>query len=192
MANNVTDAAKEEAIRAAIIAGQEKVLAEVTGHLLKQMWISGLDKNAKEAAKAESSRLKLNDLLRHADQFSSGGHQKQQKKHHSKKVFELEEQEEAEDPEDVNAVKQKKSASTATCYYCQRQGHIERYCIAKRKAEKAQGTKGKGKGASGSSNNSGNAWKEDKKYQDFMRRAYAMYEKEAKPEEASSIHQQDF
>ena len=36
MANNVTAAAKEEAIRAAIIASQEKVLAEVTGHLLKQ------------------------------------------------------------------------------------------------------------------------------------------------------------
>ena len=67
---NGTVAERTAATRAAITTALETALSDISNHPVKQFWIHGLEKNAKEAAKAEASRLDLQHLLKHVDQFA--------------------------------------------------------------------------------------------------------------------------
>ena len=112
-----TNAHPIEAAIAAAIKDQaqsslEQALLEHTDHQIRQIWIHGLEKPAREAAKAESKRLTLPQLFCHMDQYATDGAKKNANRSNpartknKKKVFEVEE--EADIEEDVNEVKKKR------------------------------------------------------------------------------------
>ena len=117
-ANPAPDAA---AITAAIAAQVQKTveasLLELTDHQIRQIWIHGLDKPAREAAKAETKRLTLPQLLRHVDQYASDNAKKNAdnanpaRTKNKKKIFEVEDDGQRE--EEVEEVKKKKDFKSA-------------------------------------------------------------------------------
>ena len=66
----VSQAAVAATVRAHVKSAVEAALLEITDHQIRQIWIHGLDKNAKEAAKAKNKWLMLPQLIRHMDQYA--------------------------------------------------------------------------------------------------------------------------
>ena len=181
-AGGITEAKITAAVQKAIKTSVEKALLDVTGHQIRQIWIHGLDKPAREAAKAENKRLTLPQLFRHVDQYASDSAKKDNhsnKKNNKKKIFEVDDEADTEvQVQEVKKIKQ--------CSFCHRRGHLVKDCYRRPDADKKQTSKGKGAAVHQSQGNKGNNVnngsksttfpdQEKARFVEYMSRAFAVF-----------------
>ena len=182
-AGGITEAKITDAVQKTLDTALKKALLDITNHQIQQIWMHGLDKPARDAAKAEYKRLTLPQLFRHVDRFAPEASKKNDSGNQhkgKKKISEVEDN--TEDDGEIEEVKRGSNPPSKFCNYCRRRGHVIADCLNKK-----NGTSGanKGKGAAvnkftnGQSNSNVKTFadQERARFNEYINRAFAVYSK---------------